>query len=237
MEISAKYSCIIIDDEPIALRVINGYVDKIGNFEVLGCFSNALEALNILHSNKIDLIFLDIEMPGINGLEFLKSIPQPPKVIFTTAYRNYAAEAFDVDALDYLVKPIPFERFLKAVNKFYETVKQITTETPTSEQKHIVLKSDKKNYKVDVNDILYIESLDDYIKVHTKQNTLVCYLRLSGIETMLDSAQFIRIHRAYIVNVKQVKVFTHAFVEIDKKQIPIGRNYRDEVVKKLGDLG
>ncbi|MGE0077392.1 MAG: LytR/AlgR family response regulator transcription factor [Bacteroidales bacterium] len=234
MEKGTKYTCIIIDDEPIALRVINSYVDRIDDFDVLGCFTNALDALKVIHSAKVDLIFLDIEMPGINGLEFLKSISKPPKVIFTTAYRNYAADAFDVDALDYLVKPIPFDRFLKAISKFYETAKQIVSDTPILEHRQIVLKSDKKNFKVDIDDILYIESLDDYVKVHTKQKTLVCYLRLSGIETMLDSSQFLRIHRAYIVNIQYISVFTHAFVEINQKQIPIGRSYRDNVVSRLG---
>lgn len=233
MDKNSTYSCIIIDDEPIALRVIGGYIEKIDDIEVVGSFTNALEALKILRNQKVDLIFLDIEMPGINGLDFLKSIPQPPKVIFTTAYRNYAAEAFDVDALDYLVKPIPFERFLKAINKFYDTVKPAAVNIAPQEQRHIILKSDKKNYKVDIDDILYVESMDDYVKVHTVQKTLVCYLRLTGIETMLDSSQFIRIHRAFIVNKKRINIFTHAFVQINNQQLPIGRSYRDLVLNRL----
>lgn len=233
MDKKSTYSCIIIDDEPIALRVIGGYIEKIDDIAVAGSFTNALDALKILRNQKVDLIFLDIEMPGINGLDFLKSIPQPPKVIFTTAYRNYAAEAFDVDALDYLVKPIPFERFLKAINKFYDTVRPSVANMAPAEQRRIVLKSDKKNYKVDIDDILYIESMDDYVKVHTTQKTLVCYLRLTGVETMLDKSQFIRIHRAYIVNKKRISIFTHAFVQINNQQLPIGRSYREEVVKRL----
>lgn len=233
MDKNSTYNCVIIDDEPIALRVVSGYIDKIVDINVVGSFTNALDALKVLRSQNIDLIFLDIEMPGINGLDFMKSIPQPPKVIFTTAYRNYAAEAFDVDALDYLVKPIPFERFLKAINKFYETVKPFAVNSIPDEQRQIVLKSDKKNYKVDIDDILFIESMDDYVKVHTTQKTLVCYLRLTGIETMLDNSQFIRIHRAYIVNKKRISIFTHAFVQVNNQQLPIGRSYRDEVVKRL----
>jgi len=229
MENISKYSCLIIDDEPIAIKVISNYLEKIDNFILFGGFTNALEALNVLHKEKVDLVFLDIQMPGVNGLEFIRSIPQPPKVIFTTAFRNYASDAFDVDAIDYLVKPIPFERFLKAINKFYENQNRVTEQSNDS----IILKSDKKNYKVMIDDIIYIESLDDYIKVHTKENNLICYMRLSGIENMLGNAKFIRIHRAFVVNQKYINLFTHSLVEINGKQLPIGRNYRDEVLKKL----
>lgn len=234
MESQQKYSCIIIDDEPIAIRVVKSYVEKIDNLNLLGSFTNALEALNVLRSQRVDLLFLDIEMPGINGLDFFSSIPHPPKVIFTTAYRNYAAQAFDVDAVDYLLKPIPFERFLKAINKFYDKNISVQTAEPNKEEdSFIVLKSDKKNYKVKVDDIQYIESMDDYVKVHTSQKTLVCYLRLLGLEKMLNGGQFIRIHRAYIVNIKHIAMFTTSMVEIAGKQIPIGRNYREEVAKRL----
>jgi DNA-binding LytR/AlgR family response regulator len=234
METPLKYSCIIIDDEPIAIRVVNSYVDKIDNLKLLGSFTNALEALNVLRSQRVDLLFLDIEMPGINGLDFFSSIPHPPKVIFTTAYRNYAAQAFDVDAVDYLLKPISFERFLKAVNKFFDLTKGASiVEANCETESYIVLKSDKKNYKIKVDDILYIESMDDYVKVHTIQKVLVCYLRLSGFETMLNGGQFVRVHRAYIVNIKHIAMFTSCMVEIVGNQIPIGRNYREEVAKRL----
>lgn len=234
MEKQAKLACVVIDDEPIALRIIGSYIDKIDNLEALGYFTNALDALKVIRDNAIDIIFLDIEMPGINGLNFLKSISNPPRVIFTTAYRNYAADAFDVDALDYLVKPFPFDRFLKSINKYHESIKNSNAALPEIDRRYILLKSDKKNFKIDIDDIIYIESLDDYIKVHTLQKSLVCYLRLSGIESMLESSQFLRIHRAYIINTKHIKAFTHAYVEINQKQIPIGRSYRDRVVRHLG---
>ncbi|OFY44441.1 MAG: hypothetical protein A2X18_01440 [Bacteroidetes bacterium GWF2_40_14] len=225
-----RYRCLIIDDEPIAIKVISNYLEQLPHFEVAGGFTNAFDSLNDLHSNHIDLLFLDIMMPGINGLEFIRSLTNPPKVIFTTAYRNYAPEAFDVDALDYLVKPIPFERFLKAVNKFLE-IQERRTINNTSET--IILKSDKKNYKVFLDDILYIESMDDYIKVHTKHTSLVCYLRLSGIENLLDKSRFIRIHRAYIINREHVSLFTNTHIEIAGKLLPVGRSYREEVPKRL----
>jgi len=232
---NTQYSCIIIDDEPIAIRVISSYLEKFEEFKIAGGFTNAIDALKILHQQPVDLMFLDIQMPGINGLEFIKSITKPPKVIFTTAYRNYAADAFEVDALDYLVKPIPFERFLKAINKFLELNKkgkeEIDEEKPDDS---IVLKSDKKNYMIRVEDILYIESLDDYIKVHTTEKSLVCYSRLSAMEELLANFDFIlRIHRSFLVNQRQIKIFTHHSVIIGKQEIPIGRSYREKVVKKL----
>jgi DNA-binding LytR/AlgR family response regulator len=233
---NSKFSCIIIDDEPIAIRVISSYLEKFEEFKNLGGFTNAIDALKILHQQKVDLMFLDIQMPGINGLEFIKSITKPPKVIFTTAYRNYAADAFEVDALDYLVKPIPFERFLKAINKFLDHQKRIEKEEHTgNEPIFIVLKSEKKNHKIKVDDILYIESLDDYVKVHTAQGKLLCYTRLTALESQLlhfDNIQ--RIHRSFMVNTKHITAFTHCNVSIGEKQIPIGRTYREGIAKVIG---
>jgi DNA-binding LytR/AlgR family response regulator len=235
MERSHKYTCIIIDDEPIAIRVINTYVAKIDEIEAIGSFTNAFDAMNLLHSKKADLIFLDINMPGINGIEFLRSITNPPEVIFTTAFREYAAEAFDVNALDYLVKPVSMERFLKSINKFLEKKSsRQNSDFNLNENDYIILKSDKKNFKVKVNEIMYIESLDDYIKVHTLNNRLVCYMRLSALENIFtDSGTMIRIHRSYIINTDFVQVFTGYDVEINGKKIPIGRNYRVQTLKLL----
>jgi DNA-binding LytR/AlgR family response regulator len=235
MDRSEKYSCIIIDDEPIAIRVINSYIAKIDEIETIGSFTNAFDAMNLLHSKKTDLIFLDINMPGINGIEFLRSIRNPPEVIFTTAFREYAAEAFDVNALDYLVKPVSMERFLKSVNKFLEKKRPAQSSgVNLNENDYVILKSDKKSYKVRINEIMYIESLDDYIKVHTVKNRLVCYMRLSALESIFaGSKTMIRIHRSYIVNADFVQVFTGYDVEINGKKIPIGRNYRVQTLKLL----
>jgi DNA-binding LytR/AlgR family response regulator len=235
MERSHKYSCIIIDDEPIAIRVINTYISKIDEVEAIGSFTNAFDAMNLLHNKKTDLIFLDINMPGINGIEFLRSIHNPPEVIFTTAFREYAAEAFDVNALDYLVKPVSMERFLKSINKFLEKKNSAQrSDVNLNENDYIILKSDKKNFKVKVNEILYIESLDDYVKVHTLNNRLVCYMRLSALESLFaSSGTMIRIHRSYIINTDFVQVFTGYDVEINGKKIPIGRNYRARTLKLL----
>lgn len=226
--------CIIIDDEPIAIRVIQSYAEKMDCLSVVGGYTDALDALKVLREEQVDLIFLDIHMPGVNGLEFFKSIPNPPAVIFTTAFRNYAADAFDINALDYMVKPISFERFLKGVNKLLDLKKgpvALTNEAKTDD--YVMLKADKKNYRVASGDILYIESLDDYVKVHTKEKVYVCYLRLKLLEEMLDSSSFVRVHRAYIVNLKHIAAYTCSSLEIAGKQIPIGRLYKEGVAKLL----
>lgn len=231
-----KTTCVIIDDEPIAIRVIKSHLEKIEGFVLLGGFTDALAALKVLNHEQVDLLFLDIQMPGLNGISFLKSMQHPPAVIFTTAYRDYAADAFEVDAIDYLLKPVSFERFLKAINKFTEKVKQVSDDDGMTEpalKDFIILKSDKKNYKVLLDDIQYIESLDDYVKVHTIHKMLVCYQRLSALEIMLNSSRFVRIHRAFIINVKYVSMFTSHSVEINGKQIPIGRIYREQAKKSL----
>ncbi len=229
-----KYKSIIIDDEPIAIKVIQEHIDRFDNIECVQGFTKAVDAINILNNENIDLLFLDINMPGISGIEFLKSLSNPPKVIFTTAYRNFAIDAFDLNAIDYLVKPISFERFLKAINKFLLQVKtnKQTENIEISEKDYIVLKADKKNYKIKFTDILFIESLDNYIKVHTINYTIVCYESLSNVEKEL-SKNFARIHRSYIINISKVDIFTSAYVQIGDRKITIGRNYKDEVAKKL----
>jgi DNA-binding LytR/AlgR family response regulator len=234
MTTKAKYQCIIIDDEPIAIKVIQEHLDKFENIECVKGFTKALDAIEILNTEKVDLLFLDINMPGISGIEFLKSLTNPPKVIFTTAYRNFAVDAFELDALDYLVKPISFERFLKAINKFLGHSKSESTAeiTENQEKDYIILKADKKNYKIKFADILFVESLDNYVKVHASDLSIICYESLAGIEKELSN-DFMRIHRSYIINLTKIDVFTSAFVEIGERKFTIGRNYKEEVLKKL----
>lgn len=234
MEKKVTYTCIIIDDEPIAIRVIQSYVEKLDEFKVVGAFTNALDALKVLHAQSVDLLFLDIQMPGINGMEFFRAINHPPKLIFTTAFRNYAADAFDLDALDYLVKPIPFDRFLKAINKFLDHKSAESIPVNKAENNEfIIVKSDKKNHKLKIADILYIESLDDYIKIHLHQKALVCYLRLNAIEEQINNPALIRVHRSFLVNSVHVTAFTHYQVEIAGKHIPVGRKYKEEAIKRF----
>lgn len=227
------YTCIIIDDEPIAIKIIQEHLGKITNIECINTFTNALSAMEAINIEKPDLLFLDINMPGISGVEFLKTLNNPPKVIFTTAYRNFAVDAFELDALDYLVKPISFERFLKAVNKFLKTFEKLDQRVvEKNERDHIILKSEKKNYKVRFNDILYIESLDNYVKVKTVELSLICYESLSSLEELMPP-HIVRIHRSYLVNMDKIKVFTSSYVELDDTRFTIGRNYKDSVLKFL----
>ena len=234
MNSKLKYHTVIIDDEPIAIKVIQQHIQEFDCIECVQTFTKALNAIEILNSQSIDLLFLDINTPGISGIEFLKSLPNPPKVIFTTAYRNFAVDAFDLEAVDYLVKPISFERFLKAVNKFMalRTSDPVSKKETNDNKDYIVLKADKKNYKLKFNDILFVESLDNYIKVHTNDFSIICYERLTAIERELSN-NFLRIHRSYIVNTDKVDVFTSSSVEIGDKRFTIGRNYKGTVLKRL----
>ncbi|MGV8114106.1 MAG: LytR/AlgR family response regulator transcription factor [Lentimicrobium sp.] len=231
-----KISCLVINDEPIAVRVIADYIGRVPSLVLAGTFTNALASIPLLQEGKVDLLFLDIEMPEVTGFGFLKSLPHPPAVVFITAYRNYAADAFDVDALDYLLKPVAFERFLLAVHKYLNyTLAGHTLNAPPAKDEFIVLKSDKLNHRVRKSDIFYIESLDDYVKVYIKDKTLVCYLRLTGLEQVLGGQQFIRIHRAYLVNRQYITAFSSSSVEIGGKNLPVGRSYRDNVGKLLAE--
>lgn len=230
------YSCVIIDDEPMALRVIEDHLGAFDQLEYLQGFTKAFDALELLNRQAIDLLFLDINMPGISGVELLRSLDRPPLVIFTTAYRNFAVDAFELDALDYLVKPIAFERFVKAVNRFLsrmqpggDTVRQETGNA------HIILKADKKHYHIRLHELKFIESLDNYMRVYTTQDIITSYGSLGSLERQLPAAQFIRIHRSCIINRQHVKAFTSAYVQIDDRKISIGRHYRKEVMQRLLD--
>jgi len=228
------YKCLIIDDEPIAIKVIKEHLSRFENIVCVQGFTKAIDAIDLLNKESIDLLFLDINMPGISGIEFLKSLTNPPKVIFTTAYRNFAVDAFELDAIDYLVKPISFERFLKSINKFLSTyqLKSKTKEPDNIDKDYIILKSEKKNYKIKFEELLYIESLDNYIKVHMNDSSIICYESLSGIEKELPS-NFMRIHRSYVINMDKINVFTSSYIEIGDRRFTIGRNYKEEVFKRI----
>jgi len=230
-----RRTCIIIDDEPIAIRIIQEHLAAFESIECLGGFTHPLKAMEFLGTEKVDLIFLDINMPGLSGIDLLKSLTHKPQIIFTTAYREYAVDAFDLNALDYLVKPIPFERFVKAINKFLEITSEAgSTSDEAQDKDYIVLKSDKKNHKVPFSNIIIIESLDNYINVHTRnKGNLICYESLSGIEQGLPQNDFLRIHRSYIVNVNNIEAFTASYVEISGRKLTIGRNYKEEVARRL----
>ena len=230
-----KIICLAVDDEPPALEVLKKFITSVHSLELAGLCSDAIEALNFIQAKPVDLIFLDIKMPELLGTDLIRSLKKPPKVIFTTAYRKYAIEGFELDAVDYLLKPISFDRFLKAVNK----VMQINlTETKTEEENqhknptqsgYINVRSDRKNIKLSLNDILYIESIKDYIKVVTVSGTIITKQSISSVEEVLPRELFIRIHRSYIVAINKIESYNYEMVWIRKLQLPISRMYRHEV--------
>ena len=235
-----KITCLIVDDEPPALDVIEKYIASVHNLELAGTCADAVEALNFLRQQTIDLLFLDIQMPNLLGTDLIRTLKNPPKVIFTTAYRKFAVEGFELDAVDYLLKPISFERFLKAVNKVMETSFKATENDDgyydhqsSLQNAFINLRADRKNIKVLLDDILYIESLKDYIKVVTAARNIVTKQSISSIEEALPKNNFVRIHRSFIVAINKIESFTSDTIEIAKHELPISRMYRHEVEKLL----
>ena len=234
-----KIKCLIIDDEPIARDVIRTYLEKLDDFEISREHENALEALSFLKQNRIDLIFLDINMPGLTGLDFLRSLKSPPKTIITTAYREYALDGFDLHVVDYLLKPIAFERFLQAIDNYYESLSYPITlknaETPISREAFMYLRDNRKTHKVYLSDISIIESMDEYIKVHSGDKKVMVRGSLSAIERTLPKDRFIRTHNSFIVSIAHITAFTASTVEVGEREIPISRKYKNLVMKSLKD--
>ena len=221
---------IAIDDEPIALEVIKNLSLKISFVELKGFFTDAFEAVGFLRKEKIDLIFLDIKMPDISGIDFLKSIPNPPMVIFTTAYSEHAVQSFELDAIDYLLKPFSQSRFLKACNKAYEQFelrKNISTSVPDS----IFIKSGYDQIRVGLEDILYAESNGNYVQFVLEKNKIVSRLTMSEAEELLPAPAFIRIHRSYIVAKKRISKIDKNSVWINQTELPVGASYINEIIK------
>ena len=230
-----KIICLAVDDEPPALEVMKKFITSVRSLELAGTCSDAIEAINFVQSKPVDLIFLDIKMPELLGTDFIRALKNPPKVIFTTAYRKYAIEGFELDAVDYLLKPISFDRFLKSVSKVMQTPlseARIENEPPNNTPVtpgYISFRSDRKMIKVALNDILYIESIKDYIKVITATNTVITKQPISSVEAMLPKEMFIRIHRSYIVALNKIESYNNELVWIAKQELPISRMYRHEV--------
>jgi DNA-binding LytR/AlgR family response regulator len=236
-----KTKCMIVDDEPLAQRVIESHIEKLDDLELVCKCSNGLEAMNLLKKQKVDLVFLDIQMPELSGVEFLKSLQNPPSVIFTTAYRNYAIDAFELDVLDYLLKPVTFERFIKSINKYYEKVNAKTPkvfETKTEEGddfSFIYVRQKKTMIKVLLKDILYIESLKDYIRIFLENGkSLMTKQKISTMIELLPDKNFIRVHKSYIVNIEKIKTLSPTSIGLADKMIPIGRSYKAYTLSELG---
>lgn len=228
---------IIVDDEPLAQDVLETYISKIPDITLVKKCENAFEANEALKNGNIDLMFLDIQMPQLTGIEFLKSLSNPPVVIFTTAYPDYAVEGFELDAADYLLKPISLERFMKAVNKATKTIEPKTgsSHSDGSEDKeYFFVKADKKLIKCNYNDIIYIEGLKDYVIIRQDTSRIITLQTMKSLEAKLPSDVFMRIHRSYIVNLQKIKAIVGNMVEViekgQAKHIPIGKNYRDDLL-------
>lgn len=228
-----KTRCLIVDDEPLAIEVIENYLNQFEDFEIVNRCNNAIKALKVLEEEAIDLLFLDIQMPKITGIEFLRSLKNPPKVIFTTAHIDYAIESYEFDVVDYLVKPIPFDRFFKAINKFKDQIK-VTKTVATHQnidtgQKHIYVRANRKNYRVLFDEILYVDSIKDYVRIHLSDTSLLVKTTLTNFEEQLPKTQFIRVHRSYLVNTNVISAHTYHDIEIGKIEIPIGNSYKQKI--------
>ena len=225
-----KTKCLIVDDEPLARELIRGHVEKLENFEIVAECSDAMKALNVIREKQIDLIFMDIQMPQITGIEFLKTLKHPPKVIITTAYREYALEGIELDVVDYLIKPITFERFLKSVNKFYQMSQdeiQVLNGNSTernADDAYIYVKENKKVVKVLLSEIKYIEGLSEYVQVYTDKKKIITKTSMSQMEEKLPAENFLRIHKSFIVSLGKIEAFTANTIEIQDKELPIGRS-------------
>lgn len=239
--------CIIIDDEPLALGIIKSYCEELGGIDVLGTFTNPLESIDLLQQEGIDLVFLDIEMPQINGIEFVKSLEKKPFFIFTTAYPQYAIEGFELNAIDYMVKPIPFPRFVKAMNRakeLYEmrrkmnesTVNITSAGSPAGvEDEFIFVKSDYDNVKIKLNEIRYIQGLKDYLKIHTfDPKPILTLMSFKEMEEKLPTGNFLRVHRSFMVNVHNIDSIQRSRIVIDDIRIPIGDRYKDDFMRRVG---
>ena len=228
--------CLIIDDEPLAQNVIENYLKNVAYIELIAKCDNALSALTWIKKHTIDLIFLDISMPFISGIDFIKTLQNPPAIILTTAHKEFAVESYELNVLDYLLKPISFERFLKAVNKLERDVSRVIKPVidDTESETFIYVKSEKKNVKILLKEILFIESLKDYIKIQTPTKAIITQVPISAIEQRLPDG-FLRIHRSFIVAKDKITAYTQHDFEIGKYQIPIGRNYK-AVVSRIFNL-
>lgn len=233
-----KIKCLVIDDEPLALQLLEKHVSKIEQLEIVATASNALKAFEIINTEHVDLMFLDIKMPTLSGLDFLRSLKNPPKTIITTAYRGFAIEGFELEVIDYLLKPITFERFLKSLDKFlrnHNPKRELERKIPKGD--YIILKSGAKNHKVNITEVLYIESLKDYIKVHTLSGkSIMSKYKISDMQQALSNHEFLRVHRSYIINTRKISAFTSNDIDMNGIEIPIGGSYKKDVDEFLQQL-
>jgi DNA-binding LytR/AlgR family response regulator len=232
-----KTRCVIVDDEPLARELIRGHIKKLENFEIVQECDSAMKAMDSLRNNSIDLMFLDIKMPQISGIDFLKTLKRPPKVIITTAFSQYALEGFELDVVDYLMKPVTFERFFKAVNKYFASASPkgvaMENENGFEDNAYIYVKENKKVIKIYLKEIHFIEGLNEYIRIHTDNRRVVVKSSLQSIEQKLPQDLFIRIHKSYIVSIPRIRAFNATTIELENAKLRIGRNFKNQVFSAL----
>ncbi|MCK8520090.1 LytTR family DNA-binding domain-containing protein [Aquimarina sp. D1M17] len=229
--------CLLVDDESPAIDLLKSHIKLLTNLEIVDSCYSAVEAFEVLKKKKVDLLFLDIEMPVLKGLDFLKTLQNPPKVIITTAYREYAIEGYDLDIVDYLLKPISFDRFVKAIDRFYERIPAVPNPSSVIQKEQndtfFYVNVNKKHIKVVFDEILYIESLKDYVRIHTENQRIVVKSNIGKIEKQLPESLFLRTHRSYIVAIQKITAYTQKDLEIGDLEIPIGSSYTNTVSSLL----
>ena len=230
-----KIKCILIDDEPLAIKVLLNYFENFSDFEIIGTFNNSLEGLEFINSNNVDAVFLDINMPMMTGFELISLIENKTRVVITTAFREFAAESYDLEVLDYLVKPIPLPRFIKCIHKIeaeYNLKNNIKIDNHRVEP-HLFIKVDKKMVKINIDEILFVEGMKEYIKVVTPEKTYITHKSLTSLTEELPTDRFMRIHKSYTIALNKVKSIEGNRIQISSYTIPIGRNYSKEVKSKI----
>lgn len=227
-----KLKCLIVDDEPLALDVLENFIKRTPDLELVGRCENAMQAIQTLKEKQVDLLFTDIEMPEFNGIELVKSLNTKPLIIFTTAHPEYAVQGYELDIVDYLLKPIAFDRFVKSVNKASELMNFKKGESHGKDElDYIFIKSEQKYIKVNFSDILYIEALADYVKVHTPEKRIITLQTMKNLEDKLPSEQFVRVHRSFIIALDKINSISGNVIYMNKDEVPIGKNFREEFFK------
>ena len=230
-----KIRCLLVDDEQPAIELLEKYASMIDQIEVIGTSYSAIKAFDMLKEKEVDLMFLDIRMPVLNGIDFIKTLKHPPAIILTTAYREYALDGYDLDIIDYLLKPIAFDRFLKAIDRYRErsmnpSIDKLST---LDQSDHIFFNVNRTHHKVILSDILYIESLKDYVRIHRKEDRLVIKGNIGSFMKQVPRDQFVRIHRSFAIALAHVKSYNQSEVEVGGQKLPIGTSYREELMKRL----